>query len=310
MTDNAALPGAGQANWLGSLWMVAAMAGFAVEDLFLKTAARSLPVGQVMVLFGLGGVLLFWIAATARREAILAPQAFGRTMLIRSGFEVCGRLFYTLAIALTPLSSATSILQATPIVVVAGAALFFGESVGWRRWTAILAGLAGVLVIIRPGAESFTLMSLLAVLGMLGFAGRDLATRAAPPALGTAALGVFGFAAIVAAGAACSLWQGSHWSVPGAEASLSLALAVLFGVLGYSALTRAMRTGEVSAVTPFRYSRLIFGIGLGMLVFGERPDAATWIGSAIVVLSGLYILSRSRIAAGTPASVNRTGQAG
>ena len=294
MTDDTASPDAGRANWLGSLWMVAAMAGFAVEDLFLKTAAQTLPVGQVMVFFGLGGAIVFWIAAKARREVILAPQAFGRTMIIRSGFEVGGRLFYTLAIALTPLSSATAILQATPIVVVAGAALFFGETVGWRRWSAILVGLAGVLVIIRPGAESFTAMSLLAVLGMLGFAGRDLATRAAPPALGTAALGVFGFAAIIAAGAAYSVWQGAHWSVPGAGAALGLTLAVLFGVLGYSSLTRAMRTGEVSAVTPFRYSRLIFGIGLGMLVFGERPDAATWAGSAIVVLSGLYILSRSR----------------
>lgn len=292
MTNTALSPAQARANLLGSFWMVAAMAGFAVEDMFLKSASQSLPVGQVMVMFGLGGAIVFWITARTRREIILAPQAFGRTMMIRSGFEVVGRLFYTLAIALTPLSATTAILQATPIVVVAGAAIFFGETVGWRRWTAILAGLTGVMVILRPGAESFDALSILAVLGMLGFAGRDLATRAAPPALGTAALGVFGFSAIVLAGLAFSLWDGKAWVQPTGPVWGTVLMAVAFGVAGYSSLTRAMRTGEISAVTPFRYSRLIFGIGFGVLIFGERPDAATYAGSAIVVLSGLYILSR------------------
>ena len=294
MTNTVLSPDQARANLVGSLWMVAAMAGFAVEDMFLKSASQSLPVGQVMVLFGLGGASLFWVTARLRRETILAPQAFGRTMMIRNGFEVVGRLFYTLAIALTPLSATTAILQATPIVVVAGAALFFGETVGWRRWTAIFVGLAGVLVILRPGAESFDALSILAVLGMLGFAGRDLATRAAPPALGTSALGVFGFSAIVLAGIAFSIWDGKPWRMPDAAVWGAVALAIAFGVGAYSSLTRAMRTGEVSAVTPFRYSRLIFGIGFGIVIFGERPDAATYAGSAIVVLSGLYILSRSR----------------
>lgn len=289
---------AARANLVGSAWMVAAMAGFALEDMFLKGAAQVLPVGELMAFFGLGGVLIFALAARLRSETVFAPQAFGRTMMIRNGFEVGGRLFYTLAIALTPLSSATAILQATPIVVVAGAALFFGETVGWRRWTAILVGLFGVLIILRPGADSFTILSLLAVLGMLGFAGRDLATRAAPPALGIAALGVFGFTAIFLAGVAFSLWDGSPWVLPSGAVALKLVLATIFGVMGYASLTRAMRTGEISSVTPFRYSRLIFGIGLGILVFGERPDAATYIGSAIVVLSGLYILARGRAARG------------
>ena len=289
---------AARANLVGSAWMVAAMAGFALEDMFLKGAAQVLPVGELMAFFGLGGVFIFALVARLGSQTVFAPQAFGRTMMIRNGFEVGGRLFYTLAIALTPLSSATAILQATPIVVVAGAALFFGETVGWRRWTAILVGLFGVLIILRPGADSFTILSLLAVLGMLGFAGRDLATRAAPPALGTAALGVFGFTAILLAGVAFSLWDGSPWVLPSGAVALKLVLATIFGVMGYASLTRAMRTGEISSVTPFRYSRLIFGIGLGILVFGERPDAATYIGSAIVVLSGLYILARGRVARG------------
>ena len=184
--------------------MVAAMAGFAVEDMFLKAAAQSVPVAQVMVIFGAGGALCFAALAILRGEPFL-PRAGTATLWVRAAFELTGRLFYTLAIALTPLSSASAILQATPIVVVAGAAIVFGEKVGWRRWSAILIGLAGVLVILRPGAEAFSPLSILAVLGMLGFAGRDLATRAAAPSVGWAVLGVYGFLAIVVAGVL--LWR-------------------------------------------------------------------------------------------------------
>lgn len=283
-----------RANLMGSAWMVLAMAGFAVEDMFIKSASQTLPVGQVMVAFGLGGAIAFALYALSQDEKILVRQAFEGTMLVRTGFEITGRLFYTLAIALTPLSSVTAILQATPIVVVAGAALFFRETVGWRRWTAIAVGLAGVLIILRPGADAFEPLSILAVLGMLGFAGRDLATRAAPPVLGTAALGVYGFLAIVTAGVGYSFWEGRAWLLPSTGATLALAGAISIGVFAYASLTRAMRTGEVSAVTPFRYSRLIFGIALGVIVFGERPDLATYLGSAVVVLSGLYILARGQ----------------
>ena len=274
------------------------MAGFAVEDMFLKSAGVSLPAAQVMVLFGAGGVLIFGLLAYWRSEAVFPRAAFGPTMAIRTGFEVMGRLFYTLAIVLTPLSSATAILQATPIVVVAGAALVFGERVGWRRWTAILIGLLGVMIILRPGADSFTPLSILAVLGLLGFAGRDLATRAAPKVLGTAALGVWGFLSIVAAGVIYRVFEGAPFVMPAAGEAAFLALAVVFGVAGYASLTLAMRTGDVSAVTPFRYSRLLFGIALGVVVFGETLDVPTIVGSLIVVVSGLYILARGRRAPG------------
>jgi drug/metabolite transporter (DMT)-like permease len=270
------------------------MAGFAVEDAFLKTAAQTVPPGQIMIVFGLGGALVFAFLAAMNGQSLTPPGAFGRTMMIRNGFEVLGRMFYTLAVALTPLSATTAILQATPIVVVAGAALFFGETVGLRRWSAILIGLFGVLVILRPGADSFSTLSILAVLGMLGFAFRDLATRAAPPSMGTFALGVYGFLAIVVAGLIYSGYSGTGVTSHVGPAAWPLALAVVFGVLGYAALTRAMRTGEVSAVTPFRYSRLLCGIAFGVLLFGERPDLWTLVGSAIVVGSGLYILARGR----------------
>ena len=278
-------------NQRGSLFMVTSMAGFAVEDMFIKSAARAMPVGQVLVLMGVLGVLWFGTLAHRAGQPAFPATLRSRTMAVRSGFELVGRLFYALAIALTPLSVASAILQATPLVVVAGAALIFGEKVGAFRWALTALGFAGVLVILSPGLEGFDALSLLAVVGLLGFAGRDLATRAAPPALSNAQLGVAGFAVLAASGLVILAFQGG----PVLPAALPFAKAIgaaAFGILGYSYLTRAMRTGEVSAVTPFRYTRLLFAMILGMTIFGERPDAATLIGAAIIVTCGVLILTR------------------
>ncbi|MDZ4136062.1 MAG: DMT family transporter [Paracoccaceae bacterium] len=280
-------------NLRGSLLMVAAMAGFAVEDMFLKSAAKTLPVGLILMIFGFGGMVGFAVLALRRGERLLHPAILTRPILIRAVFEVAGRLFYTLAIAFTALSSASAILQATPLVVVAGAALVFGEKVGWRRWSAIAVGFVGVLIILRPGLEGFTVLSLLAVLGTLGFAGRDLATRAAPPVLTNLQLGVYGFAMMVPTGAVLLAFSGGA-VLPGAMAAVQLMAATLVGVAAYYALTAAMRMGEVSVITPFRYTRLVFALILGATVFGERPDALTLTGSAVIVASGIYTLLRSR----------------
>lgn len=279
-------------NLAGAIWMIAAMALFALEDAFLKAAAATLPISQVIVLFGLGGAFVFGTLALTKGERLYTPDAVAPIMRIRACFEIFGRLFYFLAIALTPLSAATVILQATPIVVVASAALFFGETVGWRRWTAIGIGLLGVVIIIQPGSDSFSLLSILAVLGMLGFAGRDLASRAAPASLSVNILGFYGFLAIVVAGLFYALWEGKGLAMPNGSTVLYLVAALLIGVIAYISLMTAMRTGEVSAVTPFRYTRLLFGIGLGVFMFGESVTLPMIIGSALIVLSGLFILAR------------------
>lgn len=281
------------ANLRGSLWMVAAMAGFAVEDMFLKSVTTHIPLGQALLIFGLAGTAFFAVLTKGAGETLLHPALLSRPLLIRSSFEVAGRLFYSLAVALTPLSTASAILQATPLVVVAGAALLFGERVGWRRWAAITLGFAGVLLILRPGVEGFTLLSLVTVAGMLGFAGRDLATRAAPPALSNRQLGLIGMAMLAVAGAIILAVTGGA-RMPDPKALALLAGMTVFGIFAYNALTLAMRTGEVSVVTPFRYTRLVFAMLIGILVFHERPDALTLAGSALIVASGLYTLTRSR----------------
>ncbi|WP_164659352.1 DMT family transporter [Tropicibacter sp. Alg240-R139] len=283
-----------KSNLIGSFWMVLAMLGFALEDALIKSVAIAMPVWQVLVFFGTGGAMLFALWALVTGTPLLHADVLSRPMKVRALFEVLGRLFYVLALAMTPLSSATVILQATPLVVVAGAALFFGETVGWRRWSAILLGMMGVVIIIQPTGESFSILSLLAVAGMLGFAGRDLASRAAPATLSTQTLGFYGFLSIVVAGLGYQFWEAAPAVGISAGSVTYLARAVAMGVIAYAALMKAMRTGEVSAVTPFRYTRLLFGIGMGMALFNERPDQSVWLGSALIVLSGLYILWRGR----------------
>jgi drug/metabolite transporter (DMT)-like permease len=280
-------------NLRGAALMTASMAGFAVEDMFVKAAAKVMPLGQILLVVGLVGLITFAGMSRARSEPVL-PRAFlTRAMLVRSAFEVVGRLFYGLSIALTALSTASAILQATPLLVVAAAAVIFGEKVGWQRWLAVIVGFVGVLIILRPGAEGFSPLSFLAVVGLIGFAGRDLATRAAPKGLSNRQLGTLGFAMLGLAGAILLAWSGGA-VMPDLRGSGLLAGASVFGILGYHALTGAMRTGEVSVVTPFRYTRLVFAMILAMAIFGERPDAATWVGAALVVASGIYTLTHSR----------------
>ncbi|MEM5491724.1 DMT family transporter [Hoeflea sp. AS16] len=283
-----------KANLVGSVWMVSAMAIFAIEDAFIKAASEMLPVGQVLVIFGLGGALVFASLALINREPLYNPDVISKPMCVRVVFEIVGRLFYVLALSLIPLSAATVILQATPLVVVAGAAVVFGEKVGWRRWTAIVVGMIGVVIIIQPGTDSFSMLSFLAIIGMIGFAGRDLASRAAPAKLSTTILGLYGFLSIIVAGGLFAAWQAVPFVMPDVEVSLYVLGAILAGVAAYSCLMKAMRTGEVSAVTPFRYSRLLFGIALGIVLFGERLSLAMVIGSGLIVISGLFILWRGR----------------
>ena len=280
-------------NLRGSLYMTASMAGFAAEDAFLKAASQSIPVGEAILIMGLIGIAVFSAIAMRAGNPPIPRAMFTGTMALRSGFEITGRLFYALAIALTPISLASAILQATPLVVVLGAAVIFGETVGLKRWLLIVLGFIGVLIILRPGLGGFSALSLLALVAMLGFAGRDLATRAAPPALSNAQLGVTGFIMLTLSGVIITAVTGKA-VLPNPPTLGLIAGAATFGIAAYAALTTAMRCGEIAVVTPFRYTRLLFAMILGVTVFGERPDAATLTGAAIIVACGVIILGQTR----------------
>jgi len=278
-----------QENLRGIGWMIASMAAFAIEDAFLKTVTKQLPVGQVLMMFGAAGLCVFALMARRAGVSIFQAQVLTKNMLFRAIFEFFGRLFYVLAIALTPMSSATAILQSAPLFVVLGARIFLREKVDAKTWIAIFLGLFGVLIILRPSATDFSLLSLLALIGTLGFVGRDLFSRTAPSSLTKEVLGFYGFTTMMIAGACYAVWDGKPFVSLQAQQFLMLSAALLAGVFAYTALMTAMRTGSIGAVTPYRYSRLLFGISIGVIVFGEQLDAPMLLGCAIVIGAGLFI---------------------
>ena len=269
--------------------MIASMAAFAIEDAFLKTVTKQLPVGQVLMMFGAAGLCVFALMARRAGASIFQAQVLTKNMLFRAVFEFFGRLFYVLAIALTPMSSATAILQSAPLFVVLGARIFLREKVDAKTWIAIFAGLFGVMIILRPSAADFSLLSLLALIGTLGFVGRDLFSRTAPSSLTKEVLGFYGFTTMMIAGACYAVWDDKPFVSLQAQQFLVLAAALLAGVFAYTALMTAMRTGSIGAVTPYRYSRLLFGISIGVIVFGEQLDTPMLLGCAIVIGAGLFI---------------------
>ena len=281
-------------NLRGAILMVLAMAGFAVEDMFIKLLADAVSVGQILTMLGVGGSMVFGAIVLARGDALFSRNMLSAPIILRGIGDLVGALAFVSAIVLTPISSASAILQATPLVVTLGAAIFLREPVGWRRWSAIAVGLIGVLLIIRPGLDSFEVLSLLALLAVFALALRDLATRRTPASIKTMQLSFLGFVAIIPAGIALMLAQGSPIVVMNALQTTYFSAALIIGLFSYYAIIAAMRIGDVGFVTPFRYVRLVIALVIGVAVFGESPDALTLIGAAIIVASGIYTILRER----------------
>lgn len=290
-------------NLRGAILMVLAMLGFAVEDMLIKQMAGALPVGQVVIGLGIGGALIFGGLAKAYGDALISRELLHPALIFRNASEIFGTVGFVSAIALTPISTASAILQATPLVVTLGAAIFLGETVGWRRWLAIAVGLIGVLLIIRPGMESFDAKSLLAVMGVIGLAARDLATRRIPKTTSSRVITFYAFFVSILTGIILLRLgvTGDTLTAPNTTDSIRMVLAILVGVAAYYAIVAATRIGEMSVIAPFRYSRLVFALVIGVMVFNERPDTLTLIGAAIIVVSGIYTLWReSRLRRASP----------
>lgn len=281
-------------NFRGAMLMVLAMFGFAVEDMLIKQMAAGLAVGQVITVLGIGGAIIFAFIAKSYGDRLWSPDMLNPTLMLRNGFEMFGTLGFVAAIALTPISTASAILQATPLVVTLGAALFLGEAVGWRRWLAIGIGLFGVLLIIRPGMDAFDPKSLLAVMGVIGLAGRDLATRRIKATISSRVIAFYAFVVSIFTGLLLLAFgvTGSSWSMPGTVDTFRLIAAVFIGVAAYYAIVAATRIGEMSIIAPFRYSRLVFALIIGVFAFQESPDSLTLLGAFIIVASGIYTLWR------------------
>ncbi|MDE0985468.1 MAG: DMT family transporter [Yoonia sp.] len=279
-------------NMRGAILMVIAMLGFAIEDSLIKIMASDLPSGQILMMLGIGGSLVFTVWALAVGQSPLSLSMLRGASGVRAVCEGIAALGFVSALALVPISLVTTIIQASPLMVTLGAALFFGEAVGWRRWMAIMVGLIGVLIVLRPFGSAFDPIALLAVVGVIAMSARDLATRQITQSISTIQLSVIGFLATIPAGAVGLTLAGASPVVPSTAVFGIWILAIAIGVPSLYCIIAAMRIGDISFVSPFRYTRIVFGLLAGLLVFDETLDNYTLIGAAIIVASGIYTLLR------------------
>lgn len=279
-------------NLRGAALMVFAMFCFAVEDAVIKALATEMPVGQILSITCLGGIAIFIIWFMIRGAPLWQPEYLDTKVLLRSACDVVGSCLFVTSLSIIPLTTASAVIQATPLVVAMGAALFLGQGIGWRRWVAIIVGFIGVLIIIRPGMAGFSPATLLAVGGMLGLAARDLLTRGLSVSLTGPQLATHTFAMIVPAGILLMALQGESAVVPDLAQTGLLIASVVIGVTAYLAIVAATRTGNAGIISSFRYSRMIFALIIGYIAFAEIPDKPTLIGATIIIASGIYTLWR------------------
>jgi drug/metabolite transporter (DMT)-like permease len=281
-------------NLNGIVLVIIAMAAFTVEDAFIKQMSGTIPVGQILLLLGIGTCCIFAIIARIRGKRLFAPAAWRRPFLWRMLAEGLAAMAFSTSLSLVDISVVAAVFQTTPLVITMGAALFLGEAVGWRRWSAICIGFMGVLLIIRPGLEGFDPSVLLVLIAVLCVAARDLITRHIDITVDSTVISFQGFAASVIGGPIL-LFMTAETLQPMTTSITAMMLgAMVFSAIGYYGIVAGVRLGEASAVTPFRYTRLLFSIIAGLLVFGERPDFLTLLGASLIIITGLYTFVRER----------------
>ena len=281
-------------NMRGALLMSLSMAGFTFNDSIVKLLTNDISVAQVMFLRGVVATLLIFLLARHRKALRPLRVLRDRWIALRVVGEIGGTLTFLVGLSHIPLANASAILQALPLAVTMGAALFLNEPVGWRRWGAILAGFAGVLIIVRPGVEGFSPFALMIVGTVIFAAARDIATRKVNSAIPSLYLSMITALAVTIAGLVL-IWPMGGWKPVSASGLGLISLAACLVLIGYQCIIMAMREGDISFIAPFRYTSFIWALLLGMVVFGEYPDTYMIIGGVIVIGSGLYTLYRERI---------------
>jgi len=279
------------ANVRASLYMMLSMSGFTVNDLFIKSLDGSLPTGQIMAIRGFLLAVMIALIAVQRGVIKRAGELFTPMVALRSAGEVGATLLFLTALTILPFSTISAILQALPLAVALGAALILKETIGWRRWVAIIVGLVGVLIIVRPGVDGFQSASVLVVFSVLFAAGRDIATRCLPKELPSLLVSLATSVSICVVGAILTTAQNDWQPVSFIQLAI-LFSAACFLFFGYQFLVLSMRTGEIAYVVPYRYTSLIWAMAGGYFVFAEVPDGYTLLGAAIVVSMGLFTLYR------------------
>ncbi len=283
----------GKNNLKGALLMMGSMAGFVINDTFIKLVSTDVPLFQTLFIRGIvASFILGWIA---RNRGTLRPVLNNsdlKYLVLRGIGEVGSTLCFLTALYNMRLANATAILQSMPLAVTLAAAVFLGHSVGWRRYLAIAIGFSGVLIIVRPGYEGFNNYSLLAVLAVVFLVIRDLSTRTLSESMPSSFVALYAAVLIMSVGGILSFFKG--WENVSFQNIFILMLSACFIVIGYLCAVMAMRVGDIAFVSPFRYSVLVWAIILGYLVFGDIPDALMLMGATIVCAMGIFTFYRER----------------
>jgi drug/metabolite transporter (DMT)-like permease len=282
-------------NMRGILAMLACCLFFILNDTCVKAAGAAKPRGPIIVLRGI--VTTVVIVAVAGRLGLLPSVpalAADRRILLRTTGEVGATVLYLTALLEMPIANISSIAQATPLAITAAGAIFLGERVGWRRWTAVTVGFIGILIIVRPGTEGFNAWALVALGSVLLVTLRDVTTRIIPATIPVAAITVVTSVSVMLSGVAYTLALGERWHWPTPVELLLVVGSGAFLLLGFVTVIVAMRHGDISVVAPFRYAFIPYAIAIGWLVWGDVPDAVTLVGIAVVVLTGIYTFYRER----------------
>ena len=284
-------------NSKGIFLMLISMASFAVGDMFVKISGSFLSPSQIMFFLISGGLIIFTLIAVVKGEKLLESRAFSPILLTRYCAEMLGLVAMIMGLTKVPLSVVGTVTQASPILVAAGAVIFFKEVVSWRRWSSIIVGFFGVVLIIQPGGQNLDYAVLWAVAALLAFSIRDLVTRLTPQDIPSASIATFTMIAAFPFTTAWVFLSGERFFPPGIDWAVVVSMIIL-GSFGYLLLITSLRLGELSAIMPFRYSRIVFLLILGVLVFGERPTASMLIGATLILISGVYIMWREKIIKG------------
>ena len=283
-------------NSKGILLMLISMAAFAVGDTFVKISGSFLSPSQIMFFLISGGLIIFTLIALSKGERLRDRRAFSPILLIRYSAEMLGLVAMIMGLTKIPLSVVGTVTQASPILVAAGAVIFFKEAVSWRRWSSIIIGFFGVVLVIQPTGQSLDFAVIWPVVALVAFSVRDLVTRLTPSDIPSASIATFTMIAAFPFTVAWVFFSGQKFFPPGIDWAVVAGMIIL-GSIGYLLLITSLRIGDLSAIMPFRYSRIVFLLILGVLVFGERPTLSMLAGSALILISGLYIMWRERLVA-------------
>ncbi|MEX2519790.1 MAG: DMT family transporter [Paracoccaceae bacterium] len=281
-----------QENLRGAVYMVVAMAAFVINDTIMKSLSDEIPIFQAVLVRGIFASVLIGALACWRgvaRVSALAPADRGYALL-RALAEIGSTVCFLIALFNMPIANATAIMLSSPLLLTMIGALLLGERVGWRRWTAILIGFVGVLMIVKPGAEAFNDASLWAVGSVFFVCLRDIMTRKLSHATPSLVITLITAVAITAVGALVVAVEG--WTPIDLEVVLSLLFSAVFVFFGYLFSVMTMRVGDMGFVSPFRYTNLIWALALGWLVFGDAPGVLTLFGAALVVATGVFTFYR------------------